>query len=278
MIVVRVAAAAVPFAVWAAAAAAGPGWRAAAAAAVVWWVCWVAGHARRRWVGAPAAGLSLIAAAVAAVSAAGAVTALPPWVLPAALAGPAGTWWWAVWRHTAHPDDEPDDDPDSDDPDGEVAPSRPRPVEFAPRGEAVEFAAGVWSGPAGDGSPARPQARRLASLPVIIESLADPDPAHDADPDDGASLAERVAAAWPAKRDGAPLANVHLADLAALIDVPVDELAADITDALGAVEKVTARPLEPDPVTGRKRGPSGRPGLTRASLQAWLDATGVATP
>lgn len=90
-------------------------------------------------------------------------------------------------------------------------------------------------------------------------------------------LPERLLAVWPAKPNGDPYASLHAADLAPLVSLTEPELVAEL-EAAGVCEKVTARPLAVDPVTGKRPTQTGRKGLRHSALHDWAGATARAMP
>ena len=56
-----------------------------------------------------------------------------------------------------------------------------------------------------------------------------------------------------------------------------DDVVAAVTAEFGSCGKVTARPLAPDPATGKRGQATGRKGLRYAALREWVGATARAT-
>ena len=113
----------------------------------------------------------------------------------------------------------------------------------------------------------------------IVGVFADdePDELDDSAPEVDGPLPERLLAAWPVKPNGDPYASAHATDLAALVGVDEDDVIAAVTAEFGSCEKVTARPLAPDPATGKRGQATGRKGLRYAALREWAGATARAT-
>ena len=97
-------------------------------------------------------------------------------------------------------------------------------------------------------------------------------------PEPDAPILDRLTAAWPRKPGGDPLRNVHLVDLARLLDLPEAALADALAEAGVEPRKVTATRLEPDPETGRKGPATGKKGLTWDALSDAACATSRAMP
>ena len=114
----------------------------------------------------------------------------------------------------------------------------------------------------------------------IVGVFADdePDELDDSAPEADGPLPERLLAAWPVKPNGDPYASVHATDLAALVGVDEDDVIAAVTAEFGSCEKVTARPLAVDPVTGKRPTQTGRKGLRHSALHDWAGATARAMP
>ena len=193
---------------------------------------------------------------------------LPPlWVVPALMLGSAAGWWSVMWRRLRPAP--PDPQPEPDDP----APAWRPPVRARP--QAVD---GVDVGWVDDPTP-------TPSLPVVrlvspVDRYAglwlgdEPDEA----PEPDAPILDRLTAAWPRKPGGDPLRNVHLADLARILDMPEAALAEALAEAGVEPRKVTATRLEPDPETGRKGPATGKKGLTWDALSDAACATSRAMP
>ena len=113
----------------------------------------------------------------------------------------------------------------------------------------------------------------------IVGVFADdePDELDDSALEVDGPLPGRLLASWPVKPNGDPYASVHAADLAALVGVDEDDVVAAVTAEFGSCGKVTARPLAPDPATGKRGQATGRKGLRYAALREWAGATARAT-
>lgn len=181
--------------------------------------------------------------------------------------------WTVQWRRDPVEDGEPDE-------------PGPRPVVVRGPGDGIDIGGGSdsFDYPDEDHHPRtpppgwEPRSMVTGGSPIVgVFADDEPDELDDSAPEVDGPLPGRLLAAWPVKPNGDPYASVHAADLAALVGVDEDDVIAAVTAEFGSCEKVTARPLAPDPATGKRGQATGRKGLRYAALREWAGATARAT-
>lgn len=252
-------------------------WQTVAVLAFVWWVAWLTGHTARPALARFATVTALASAAAVLWVAARVLADVPWWALPAVLAVPAVLWWHAIAVHTPRPDE------DDAEPEPEPEPQR-RQIVVRDAGEAGVDVGGIdtaFDYPLEDFTPRTPPPgwvpRSMVTDGSPIVGVLTDDEDDDALSGGDGPLPDRLLAVWPAKPNGDPYASLHAADLAPLVSLTEPELVAEL-EAAGVCEKVTARPLAVDPVTGKRPTQTGRKGLRHSALHDWAGATARAMP